>query len=54
MNAYGHGFWWLLSWACVLWYTVVTGYVAIRGVIDIRTMLARLSEKGAPPDETNG
>jgi hypothetical protein len=37
-----HWFWALLTAACVLWYSTVTVYVAIRGVFDIRSMLARL------------
>lgn len=40
-----HWFWYLLTAACVLWYSTITIYVAIRGVADIRTMLRRLAEK---------
>jgi len=36
-------FWWLLTVAVVLWYSTVTLYVAIRGVLDIKYMLARLA-----------
>ena len=36
-------FWWLLVMACVLWYSTVTIYVAVRGASDIRGMLERLS-----------
>ncbi len=39
-----HWFWWLLTAACVVWYSTVTIYVAIRGVVDIKRMLARLGE----------
>ena len=46
----GHWFWWLLTVACVVWYCVVTVYVAIRGVTDIRTMLRRLSSKDSPQE----
>lgn len=35
-------FWGLLLLACLVWYATVTVYVAVRGVRDIRTMLARL------------
>ncbi len=42
-----HWFWWLLSAACVVWYSTVTVYVAIRGVFDIRTMLERLAATAA-------
>jgi hypothetical protein len=37
-----HWIWWLLMWACVLWYSTVTVYVGVRGFTDIRTMLERL------------
>jgi hypothetical protein len=44
------GFWWLLSWACVLWYGTLTAYVAVKGVRDIGRMLRRLgkSRSSAP------
>ena len=42
----GHWFWWLLTWACVVWYSTITVYVAVKGVTDIKSMLARLSGKG--------
>ena len=35
-------FWELLAWACVLWYSTLTIYVAIKGAADIKRMLARL------------
>ncbi len=37
-------FWHLLVWACVLWYGVITGYVAVRGWRDIVGMLRRLKK----------
>ena len=37
-----HWFWWLLSAACVAWYSTITVYVAIKGAKDIKQMLARL------------
>jgi len=39
-----HWFWWAVTAACVLWYSTVTVYVAIKGVSDIRRMLRRLSD----------
>ena len=39
-----HLFWWALSMACVVWYSTITVYVAIKGAGDIRNMLARLSK----------
>ena len=41
-----HWFWWLLSMACVVWYSTITVYVSIRGIADIRGMLKRLSDSG--------
>ena len=42
-----HWFWWLLTMACVVWYSTVTVYVSIKGVADIKQMLARLSANRA-------
>jgi hypothetical protein len=48
-----HWFWWLLTMACVIWYSTITVYVAFRGVYDIKHMLARLAaDQGEPPAET--
>jgi hypothetical protein len=38
-----HFIWWLITMACVVWYSTVTVYVAIKGLADIRNMLARLA-----------
>ena len=35
-------FWWLLTWACVVWYSTLTLYVAVKGLADIKKMLAHL------------
>jgi len=40
-----HWFWWAMSAACVVWYSTITVYVAVKGVFDIRNMLRRLAEK---------
>lgn len=37
-----HWFWSALTAACLLWYSTVTVYVAIKGSVDIKNMLARL------------
>ena len=37
-----HWFWWTMTAACVVWYSTITVYVAIKGVADIRNMLRRL------------
>jgi hypothetical protein len=42
-------FWLLLVMACVVWYSTITVYVAIKGGYDIRRMLRRLSEEPAEP-----
>jgi len=37
-----HWFWWALTVLCLIWYSTITVYVAIKGASDIRNMLARL------------
>ena len=39
-----HPVWWLLSVACIVWYSTVTIFVAVKGVGDIHGMLSRLYE----------
>lgn len=39
-----HWFWWLLTAACVIWYSTITVYVAIKGASDIKNMLKRLAK----------
>lgn len=51
MNA--HWIWWTLTMICIIWYSTVTVYVAIRGAADIKGMLGRLSELG-DEDGDNG
>ncbi len=36
-------FWGILTVACVVWYTTITVYVAIRGAYDIKHMLRSLA-----------
>lgn len=38
-----------MTGACVVWYSTITVYVAIRGAFDIKDMLRRLS--GIPRDD---
>ena len=45
-----HPFWYWLMVACLVWYSTITVYVAIRGSFDIRHMLERLKE-GATESE---
>ena len=40
-----HFFWWLLTVACVVWYSTITIYVSWKGIADIRDMLHRLSSR---------
>ena len=47
MNMGGHPFWYLLTAVCVIWYSTITVYVAIKGVVDIQGMLKRLREQGS-------
>ena len=44
-----HIAWFLLTMACVVWYSTITIYVAIRGAVDIKQMLARLGEQANEP-----
>ena len=46
------GLWWFLTVACVVWYSTVTIYVAIKGVTDIKQMLAHLGKQGGDTGET--
>ena len=39
-----HWFWWALTMVCVIWYSTITVYVAIKGARDIKNMLARLGK----------
>jgi hypothetical protein len=45
-----HWFWWILAMACVVWYSTITVYVAIKGAADIKHMLARLDAAKARED----
>ncbi len=48
-----HWFWWALTMACVIWYSTITVYVAIKGAGDIKSMLARLAvEKDRDAEES--
>jgi uncharacterized membrane protein len=45
-------FWWLLCMVCVIWYSTITVYVAIRGWFDIRGMLGRLKDNSGEAEAT--
>lgn len=42
--AAGHVFWWALTATCLLWYSTITIYVAVKGLRDIRRMVRRLKD----------
>ncbi len=46
-----HWFWWLTTLAVLVWYSTVTIYVAVNGILDIRQMLRRLKEGEKVRDE---
>jgi len=46
-----HWIWWTLTVACVVWYSTITLYVAIRGAFDIKGMLGRLSQLNDEPEK---
>jgi hypothetical protein len=41
-----HWFWGALTLACLVWYSTITIYVAIKGAFDIKTMLKALKDGG--------
>jgi hypothetical protein len=41
---HGHGIWFWLVGAVVLWYSTITVYVSVKGALDIRHMLANLKK----------
>ena len=44
--------WLVVLVTCLVWYSTITVYVAIRGIWDIRNMLARLRAlRYAPPEQ---
>ena len=45
-----HPFWGILTLAVLVWYSTITVYVGIRGMLDIRHMLRKLQENHEGPD----
>jgi len=45
-----HPFWGILTLAVLVWYSTITVYVGIRGMLDIRHMLRKLKENHEGPD----
>jgi len=48
-----HWFWLILTLACLLWYSVITLFVAVKATSDIKTMLRTLG-KAKSRAETEG
>lgn len=46
-------FWFAMTIACVIWYSAITVYVAVKGAQDIRGMLARLAKTNDQDAETS-
>jgi hypothetical protein len=46
-----HWFWGATTLVCLAWYSTITVYVAIKGAVDIRDMLRRLSDGNARSQE---
>lgn len=46
-----HGFWLVLTIAALAWYSTITIYVAVRGALDVRTMLNQLKQKQTTPTQ---
>lgn len=46
-----HWFWWTLTMACVVWYSTITIYVAVRGAADVKNMLANLAQDQQSDEE---
>jgi hypothetical protein len=42
---HNHPFWAIVTWAVLIWYSTITVYVAIRGSMDIKSMLRRLADQ---------
>ncbi len=47
-----HWFWLALVIAVVVWYSTITLWVAIKGALDIREMVARLDEEQSDGDRS--
>ena len=47
-------FWYFLTLACIVWYSTITVFVAVKGAFDIRNMLARIKGGGELKDPGQG
>jgi hypothetical protein len=48
----GDWFWYGLTIACLLWYSLITLYVAVKGAQDIRTMFIELGRNARRQNDT--
>ena len=46
-------FWYVMTIACLVWYSVITLYVAIRGGFDVRSMFRSLEDKRESGADSN-
>ncbi len=53
MSGASHWLWTLIVVACLVWYSSMVFFVAFRGAIDIRGMLARLRQGQLDDEEQN-
>lgn len=44
-------FWFVLTVACIVWYSTITVYVSVRAMGDIRNMLARIRAASERQDD---
>ena len=45
------GFWFYMTVAVMVWYSTITIYVAIKGAVDIKSMLKRIGKQGEEDSE---
>lgn len=51
--SHGHELWWLVVWACVVWYSTITIYISVKGCFDIKEMLERLKRDHEKQDDND-
>ncbi len=51
MSFHGQPFWFFMTVAVLVWYSTVTVYVAVKGLLDIRDMFKRLRAEAGRPTE---
>jgi hypothetical protein len=53
VNLPAHPWWWALVAACLTWYSTITLRIAVRGVRDVQTLLARLRASAAASEDSS-